>query len=315
MFLHEMDKFKEFVETTAREMNGMNPSLVEKDYWIMHCLWGLKTQGLEFYMKGGTSLSKGFGIIDRFSEDIDIMIVPPKELNVKTSKNHMKEAHIKSRADFYDYLKDKINIPGIKEVVRDKEFDDDKMRNGGLRLIYEPLFGPVEGLKDGILLEVGFDIVTPNRPVNISSWLVEKTIELSKYNDFDDNRANDIDCYLLEYTFVEKLQTVSRKYRIQQAKGEKPANFLRHYYDIYQLLDQKCVQDFIGTEEYLKHKDFKFKNNEEKDLTKNDAFIIASDETKEQFEKAFSSTDSLYYKKRPTLKEILDKLSSLLTKL
>ena len=40
----------------------------------MHCLWGLQQQGFQFELKGGTSLSKGFGIIERFSEDIDIQI-------------------------------------------------------------------------------------------------------------------------------------------------------------------------------------------------------------------------------------------------
>ncbi|WP_425485263.1 nucleotidyl transferase AbiEii/AbiGii toxin family protein [Burkholderia guangdongensis] len=38
----------------------------------MQCLWGLQAQGFQFELKGGTSLSKGFGIIHRFSEDIDI---------------------------------------------------------------------------------------------------------------------------------------------------------------------------------------------------------------------------------------------------
>ncbi|MEA2882414.1 MAG: hypothetical protein QOH32_1670, partial [Bradyrhizobium sp.] len=42
-----------------------------KDYWIMHSLYGLQKLGLIFELKGGTSLSKGFKIIDRFSEDID----------------------------------------------------------------------------------------------------------------------------------------------------------------------------------------------------------------------------------------------------
>jgi predicted nucleotidyltransferase component of viral defense system len=46
------------------------------DYWIMHAVFGLKQLGLTFELKGGTSLSKGFGVIHRFSEDIDIRIEP-----------------------------------------------------------------------------------------------------------------------------------------------------------------------------------------------------------------------------------------------
>lgn len=50
---------------------GMAAGLIEKDYWIMHVLYGLKSQGFEFELKGSKSLSNGYHIIDRFSEDID----------------------------------------------------------------------------------------------------------------------------------------------------------------------------------------------------------------------------------------------------
>ena len=72
--------------------------LVEKDYWIMHCLYGLNELGLKYELKGGTSLSKGYGIINRFSEDIDIRIDPacaPSE--VYEGKSHNKDKHIQSR--------------------------------------------------------------------------------------------------------------------------------------------------------------------------------------------------------------------------
>jgi hypothetical protein len=82
-------------------------------------------------LKGGTSLSKGFGVIHRFSEDIDIRIEPPKELDVKSGKNHDKPAHVASRRAFYDWLGSEIKIDGIAEVTRDTDFDDDKMRSGG----------------------------------------------------------------------------------------------------------------------------------------------------------------------------------------
>lgn len=73
--LHELEESKGLFEIIADDM-GIEPYLVEKDYWIMHALWGLQQQGFDFELKGGTSLSKGFKIIDRFSEDIDIKIMP-----------------------------------------------------------------------------------------------------------------------------------------------------------------------------------------------------------------------------------------------
>jgi Nucleotidyl transferase AbiEii toxin, Type IV TA system len=67
-FLHERSDFKALVATVADSEKINDPALVEKDYWIMHAVFGLKQLGLTFELKGGTSLSKGFGIIQRFSE-------------------------------------------------------------------------------------------------------------------------------------------------------------------------------------------------------------------------------------------------------
>ena len=89
-FLHERSDFKALVETVADSEKINDPALVEKDYWIMHAVFGLKKLGLTFELKGGTSLSKGFGVIHRFSEDIDIRIEPFDELQVDTNPNHEK---------------------------------------------------------------------------------------------------------------------------------------------------------------------------------------------------------------------------------
>jgi hypothetical protein len=50
-FLHQDNEFKTLLQITADEM-GLNPYMVEKDYWIMHCLWGLQNQGFHFELKG-----------------------------------------------------------------------------------------------------------------------------------------------------------------------------------------------------------------------------------------------------------------------
>jgi len=168
-FLHARRDFGQLVSLVAAE-RGVDPVLVEKDYWLMHCLWGLQAQGLRFELKGGTSLSKGFGIIHRFSEDIDIRIEPPAELDVKTGRNQDKAAHIESRRAFYDWLTREVRIPGIVAVERDADFDDEKLRSAGIRLVYPTTLGSLQGVKSGVLLEVGFDDTAPNRPVTISSW-------------------------------------------------------------------------------------------------------------------------------------------------
>src|SRR6266403_5672288 len=99
-YLHKHEQFPELIRIVA-EQRGIDPALVEKDYWIMHSLYALQKLGLTFELKGGTSLSKGFKTIDRFSEDIDIRIEPPAGRDVKTGRNQLKAAHIQSRKDFY----------------------------------------------------------------------------------------------------------------------------------------------------------------------------------------------------------------------
>src|SRR6266508_3071655 len=55
----------------------INSAIVEKDYWVSQVLRALAQEFPEdFVFKGGTSLSKGYCIIQRFSEDIDILILP-----------------------------------------------------------------------------------------------------------------------------------------------------------------------------------------------------------------------------------------------
>ena len=81
IYLHDHRDFTDLLRILSDEMQIAAP-LIEKDYWIMHALYGLTQLGLEFELKGGTSLSKGFDIIDRFSEDIDIHIKPPVEMGV-----------------------------------------------------------------------------------------------------------------------------------------------------------------------------------------------------------------------------------------
>ncbi len=206
-FLHERDDFKDLISALSLELR-ISTQLIEKDYWIMHALWGLNHLGFLYELKGGTSLSKGWKCIDRFSEDLDIFIHPLASLNLPIGKNHTKDTHIEARRNYFDSLSKQIKIPGFLSVSRDNAFDDEKlMRNAGLRLSYPNLFGQIDGLKDGILLETGFDQTTPYEELTISSWLLDKALEVKLK--ITDNRAKNVKCYVPEFTFVEKLQTIS----------------------------------------------------------------------------------------------------------
>jgi predicted nucleotidyltransferase component of viral defense system len=304
-FLHELKDFKPLLDAVASEEKIADPVLVEKDYWIMHALFGLRQLGLEFQLKGGTSLSKGFQIIHRFSEDIDIKIEPFDSIEVDTNPNHEKEVHIESRRQFFEKLRAKIVIPGVTAVERDTGYDDARLRNAGIRIFYGSHYGSQAGLKDGILLEAGFSKTSPNQTVTISSWAYNFATQ-NKVS-CRDNRAVGVVCYNPEYTFVEKLQTITKKFRQFTDSGLMPANFLRHYYDVAQLLDVERVQKFIGTPEYLEHKQAWFRR-ENQDLQATDAFTLSDAKTRELFTKEYAKTEALYYRGQVPLSTILDRI-------
>lgn len=305
-FLHERRDFDQLLAVVAND-RGLDPMLVEKDYWIMHGLWGLQAQGFVFELKGGTSLSKGFGVIHRFSEDIDIRIEPPADMNVKTGRNQDKPAHIASRLAYYDELAKRIRIPGIDSVERDTFFDDEKMRSAGIRLTYSPRAAALSGVKDGILLELGFDDTAPNRPVTISSWALD--FAMDRGVPVFDNRAVDVPCYAPTHTFVEKLQTISTKYRRLAEAKEFPANFLRHYYDVYCLLDLQEVQEFMKTPAYQERKQQRFRSGDELAIAKNAAFTLSDPEQRDLFAREYKKSSALYYQGQPDFGLLLSRIS------
>ena len=303
-YLHEHKDFRSLLDIVADEM-GIEAGLVEKDYWIMHTLYGLKKQGFQFELKGGTSLSKGFQIIDRFSEDIDIHITPDPEMNVTENPRKIKQNHIDSRAAFFEWLVKNIKIDGIISQERDHEFDNATFTSGGIRLYYENKVDQVEGTKEGILLEAGFDTVSPNTKLTIGSWALDRAKQTDSI-EFTDNTAVDIICYDPGYTFVEKLQTVATKYRQEKADGIIRKNYMRQYYDLYCLLKTKQVQEFIKTEAYQVHKKARFPNADYAiPISENQAFLLSDPDQRAAFQKRYLDTSKLYYKGQPEFEDLL----------
>ncbi len=161
---------------------------------------------------------------------------------------------------------------------------------------------PVDGLREGVLLEAGFAKVTPNEPKDISSWAYDYAADKVE---IIDNRAKAVACYDPGYTLVEKLQTISTKYRKQQEDGTIPVDFMRHYYDVYSLLRQPSVQAFVGTPPYRQHKDDHFPQADNKNIRENAAFQLPDKKTRELYERAYEAGRALYYQGKPSFTEIL----------
>ena len=298
-FIHNDPEFKELISIVSTQ-KGIDITLVEKDYWIMHALYSLQQQGIEFELKGGTSLSKGYGLIHRFSEDIDIHIRTNFGLSIegKEDKSQVKAA----RKEFYNVFANSLSINGIIEIVRDHEFDDkEKFRSGGIRLYYESHTPTLEGLKDGILLEAGFDTVTPNSPIDISSWIWEHLISIDAQLNYINNTATGVQCYHPGYTLVEKLQTIVRKYRNRDNPGASDdKNFMRQYYDVYCLLGNSDIQAFIGTPEYLAHKASRIKGADNLiPLREHPALLLSDSVIRESFQNRYKFTSKIYFNGQP----------------
>jgi hypothetical protein len=304
-FIHRDLEFKDLLAIVANDKK-INIALIEKDYWIMHVLYSLQQQNIAFELKGGTSLSKGFGLINRFSEDIDIHI--KTNFGLPTEGNSDKPVVRNARKSFYDILASKLEIDGIVKIERDYEFDDlDKYRSGGIRLFYESHASSIKGLKDGILLEVGFDQVTPNQPVDISSWVWHYLEKSGLNKEYINNIACGVLCYHPGYTLIEKLQTIVRKYRNREKDDNFIVkNFMRQYYDVYCLLQQQEIIQFIGSEEYLKHKAKRIKGaDNEIPLAEHPALLLGDQLIRDSFAKQYKSTRNLYYKGQPDFEILL----------
>ncbi len=308
-YIHDHKDFAALINILAEEKK-IEPGLIEKDYWIMHVLYGLKKQDFNFELKGGTSLSKGFKIIDRFSEDIDIHIQPPAKFEINENPKNTNKNNAEKRKSFYDWLATEIKIAGIIKITRDIDFDDiQNYRSGGIRLFYNNMFDQVEGVKEGILLEAGFDDITPNTALSISSWAYDKAIA-SKV-DIIDNRATEIICYHPGYTLVEKLQTIATKFRNEHTENKKGVNFMRQYYDIYCLLGNEEVLDFISTPEYAKHKEKRFPTADfQIPIKENEAFILSSKDIRRSYEDRYKKTASLYYLGQPDFNDIISRIGN-----
>lgn len=153
----------------------------------------------------------------------------------------------------------------------------------------------------------------PNLPRDISSWAFEKAQEFNL--NLIDNRAKNALCYCPEYTFVEKLQTISTKFRLQQENKIMPVNFLRHYYDIYKLLENERILSFIGSKEYTAHKQLRFRTKDEINIKKNPAFALSDSAVKQLYSNEFKKKSALYFENQPSFIDVLQRITRYIEKL
>jgi hypothetical protein len=229
-FPHEHRDFDGLLRIVAGKRK-LSTALVEKDYWVTHSLWALHQLRLEIWFKGGTSLSKGFGLIERFSEDLDLKIEPgmAKALPAVGSWKSEGKKAVGERQAFFAALAKVLRVPSATVSV-DPGFEDRSHRSAQLRIVYP---GTHRGtmaatMKPFVLLEVGSARVTPFVERDMTSFVHEELAALGQLGDFDANRPRVVRCVHPLVTLLEKLDALHR--RVPRA-DVAPATFVRHFED------------------------------------------------------------------------------------
>lgn len=228
MFPHEDNEFAELIRIVA-DARSVSPGLVEKDYWVTHTLWALEESGLEIWFKGGTSLSKGFAVIERFSEDLDLKIergtletLPQVDDWVRTSTRAKRV-----RQEFFEKFADAVSVPGA-QIVRETTDEDDDWFAASYQVSYPGNYLAALGsLKPYVLLEFGSSRVVPFVERDIRSLLHEWLEENSRLDEFGANVARNVRCLHPYVTLIEKLEAIHRRIGVRP-----PATYVRHFEDV-----------------------------------------------------------------------------------
>ena len=230
-FVHEDPQFGDLLRVVA-DRRHLALALVEKDYWVTHVLWALLEQGFDVWFKGGTSLSKGFGLIERFSEDLDLKIEPGRQEKmprVGSWKSEGPKATSERRASF-EWLATNMQVPDATVRLDAERSEAQAWRTADLQVFYPALHSATlpSGMKPYVLLEVGSARVVPFVARDLTSFVHDHLTEMGLASDYDDNRPHTVRCVHPLVTLLEKLDALGR--RAPRADVEA-ATYVRHYED------------------------------------------------------------------------------------
>lgn len=240
MNLHlDKDNFEGAIVATA-EYFQIPEIFIEKDYWVTYALHQLFHSDVKdlIVFKGGTSLSKCYNVIHRFSEDIDVVVVK----NNLDSGNALKE-RLKNTTKVIDN--------SILEVVLD---DPNTNKRGSIRkIIYSfPKVG-VKGIygevRENIALEVSHmgntepNVVKPIRTLIADYIKTTSAIELIAQFGLEDF---EVKALAIERTFCEKIISLVR-FSYTENPLEDLSNKIRHTYDLTLLMKLDGIKDFVSS--------------------------------------------------------------------
>ena len=244
MRLYEHRDFEQAILQAAEffREQGLMPAIIEKDYYVteaLRALASISSTGIIF--KGGTSLSKGWNLIQRFSEDIDIFL-DPLAFRPTLGKRGI-DRELKNLRDAVD------RHPGLTFVAGESQTIGGFGRND--RFSYAQRFGGPGEVANRVLLEAGAASGRePTATVEISSYVGQFLANQGITLGAEDETPFLMRLLHFRRTFVEKLFAIHGKVELLKRDGQPLGTYARHYYDLFQLASQPEVTHMLHTGEY-----------------------------------------------------------------
>jgi len=221
---------------------GLRPAIIEKDYYVTEALRCIaKSAGDKVIFKGGTSLSKGWNLIERFSEDIDLFL-DPLAFTPRLGKQGI-DRELKRLRDLVG------KHPAMSFVGTESQTIGGIGRSD--RFAYEQRFtGPGE-VGNRVLLESGTASGRePVADVALRSYLGQFLQETGRTLGADDEGPFTMRLLHFRRTFVEKLFAIHGKVELFKRDRRPIGGYARHYYDLHELAGQREVRAMLQSPEY-----------------------------------------------------------------
>ncbi|TAL60526.1 MAG: nucleotidyl transferase AbiEii/AbiGii toxin family protein [Bacteroidetes bacterium] len=240
MKLHsDIKLFSGTIRAAALKLN-INEVFIEKDYWITLVLSHLSKSkyATETVFKGGTSLSKGFGLINRFSEDVDIAILNEN----KKSGNEIKTIIRTVEKGMTKELKE-IQVEGVSSK-------GSRFRKS----VFEYASISPKNKDNKLIVEVNsFANPFPFQPLTIKSFVFDFLVQTGnqKFIEQYDLQPFTLNVLNKEQTLLEKLVSLIR-FSFDENPAESISSKVRHFYDLYFLINDARCGAFIKSPAFKK---------------------------------------------------------------
>jgi hypothetical protein len=241
--LFEHTDFEQSILRAAEHFRarGLRPGIIEKDYYVTEALRIIASSGDRIIFKGGTSLAKGWNLIQRFSEDIDIFL-DPEAFRPALGKNAM-DRELKK-------LRDAVGRhPALTFVQGESQAIGGFGRND--RFAYKQLFGGAGEIASRVLVEAGTASGRePTATVELRSHLSQFLKETGFSLGADDEGPFPMRLLHFRRTLVEKMFAIHSKVELLKRDRQPLGTYARHYYDLHQLAARDEVMAMLASEEY-----------------------------------------------------------------